>query len=273
MQGQDTPSERVADLDELDLGPGCGVPGHIRDERDYEVGGDEGYSGGRFVALAHESRREAACDELIEQSPLPVPFPGNDKGLLAQFFDPHRFLPGEAVTGQHRQPHRFVVQIEADEALIVDGLGGHAQVDLPCVQGPVHVVSWHLVEFDLDLRVGTPEGGERTGQGQEGLGAQAHAADVGLGDGASPLGEFTQGPLDVPAEDAALVVEPQSAGPVEQGCAQLGFQARDGPAQRRLRHVKLGCRPAEVLDPCDDEELLERMQIHVRTSLLIASKA
>ncbi len=194
-----------------------------------------------------------------------MPGAGGDEGLVGDVLDAHPGAPGQRVVGAQRQADLLVEQQDALQALGGDRLGGDGEVDVPGPQPAGHLLGGQLVQFDLHAGVGLLERRQRPAEGQEGLRGQPYRAEAlpgGLGHRAPPGLQLAERALHVAAEDPPGPVEAQPPAPVEQRGAQLGLQAGDAAAQRRLGDAQFGSRAAQVLQPRHGEELRERVQVH-----------
>ena len=78
------------------------------------------------------------------------------------------------------------------------------------------------------------------------------------------LVELVQGPVGPDQEHRAEPVEPDPpSATVEEGDAEFGLQARDGPAQGGLGDAQFGRGPAHVLVAGDGLEVTQLEQVHI----------
>ena len=148
----------------------------------------------------------------------------------------------------------------------LQALGGHAQVDLARLKLGGHDRGGRLVQLEAHLRVFGEEAGGEVGDGAQRLGGDGHHA---LGEAGGvvelvlALVELADGARDPGEEHGAEAVEldPPSV-TVEERDPELGFEARDRPAEGRLGDVQLGRRPAHVLVVGDGLEVAQLQEIH-----------
>ena len=121
-------------------------------------------------------------------------------------------------------------------------------------------------QAEPDLGVDREERLKHRRQPVEGAGRERHAPPLQPPHVAQFGGRVVQlleDPIDVPEERGPVLRQAQASPPaIEQGDAELTFQAGDGSAQRWLGHVQRFGRSGHVLELGDHPEVRELQQFH-----------